>query len=135
MCPENEHSKKDEGSVKPHSDISINRAMHLAVIRRYGEMSLEQLIDGVDVLFSTPDFDDTTNIVSDLSHASLEVTGEEMREHAEYCKKILGGSSNRLAIIAPDAVDFGLSRMFEIISGAIAMNPCGRSGWVGDLIR
>lgn len=102
--------------MKPHSDISIYRKTRLAVIHRYGEMSLEQLIDGVDALYSNPDFDDTTSIISDLSRASLAVTGEEITKHAEYCKKLLGASNNKIAIVAPDAVDFGLSRMFEILS-------------------
>lgn len=79
-------------------------------------MSLEQMIAGIDALFSKPDFSDSTDLISDLSKASFSISSAEIREHAEYCRERFASTSSRIVIVAPDKVNFGLARMFEILS-------------------
>ncbi len=102
--------------MKPHSEVTMNAEVGLAIIHRYGDMSLEQMIAGVDALFSDPEFQNTTNVISDLTKASLKVTSAEMSKHADFCKEKFAGSTSKIVIIAPSLVDYGMSRMFEILS-------------------
>lgn len=100
----------------PHSEISMYPKQQLAVVLRSGDLSLEQLIEGVNTLFADPAFNNITNIISDLTHASLVVKGEEFTKYAEHCRRLPRASAIAVAIVAPGDANFGLSRMFQTVS-------------------
>lgn len=102
---------------EPHSEIKFYPAEGFVLIRRFGDMSVESMLDGAQRILIDPRFDAIGNILSDLTEANLMLDNSDMSQYAKFCKERLEGADKRIAIVAPDARNFGMARMFEMLSG------------------
>jgi hypothetical protein len=80
-----------------------------------GEIFKKNLIDTVSELRIDPGYKAQMNVISDFRNAELALSVNEIRELADWIR--INGSVNSIAIVVGRALDFGMARMFEMLTG------------------
>ena len=99
----------------PH-DVAFGDGPFEIVIRVTGTVTLDEMLDGRRKLLEDPRLRPEMTALYDYSAADTRnLTGDDMRRYVE------GGDAERprfkaVAIVAPDDVTFGFSRMFTILA-------------------
>lgn len=98
------------------SELHFVPEKRLVIIRRMGDIGLDDLLRGVGDMFDDPRILDCDCVLSDLREARLTATGDEMGRHAQYCREKFEGHTAKIAIVALREADYGIARMFEQLS-------------------
>mgnify|MGYP003593379463 CR=1 FL=1 len=100
------------------------RDQKLIVCTLAGEVSLEEVIGLVLKINEDSDIDPGIDVVTDVTGLKTPLTLEDMRYMAQRSAEGLlrGKKGDKMAIVASDDLNFGLSRMYEIDT-SIRKNP------------
>ena len=107
----------DTTDGSPRLELEVRTERKVLVFNWFGSFTLAQIVQQVarfdDALRKHPMF----NRLNDLSHADVSqltsVHIEEMADEAELMDERTGSQPARIAIVAPQGVNFGLMRMFQ----------------------
>jgi len=100
-------------------EFSIDRARRRISTRASGRIQRGELVDYYRRLRAQPDFHANLDELFDLSEASVvDVTGEDVRElSATTLPFTREGKPVKVAIVAPRDLEFGMSRMYQMLQG------------------
>lgn len=91
----------------------IDKERRLVLSTGAGEFSKADVLAHQEKLVNDPDFDPSFSQIADFTQVTeLNLSAEDVRQLAE---KAVFSPHSRRAIIAPNNLVFGLSRMFEIL--------------------
>jgi hypothetical protein len=99
-----------------HSEITFYPEQRYVRIQRFGTMDTELMISGAHSIVTDPRFSEIESVLSDLTDARISLSSSDMTKYAKYCEEQIEGTNKKIAIIAPNANDFGMARMFEVLS-------------------
>ena len=79
-----------------------------------GPITKQDLIEAIYRLIADPQWEKQMNVIADFRNAKLELTTQEMYEYADWVRQ--KDSTKYLAIVVSRTLDFGMSRMFEMLT-------------------
>ena len=93
----------------------IDKERRLVMSSASGVFTLADAVSHMERLSKDPDFDPSFSQIADFTQVTrVELSSDEIRRLAQ--RGIFSGHSRR-AFIAPNAVTFGIGRMFETLRG------------------
>ncbi len=85
-------------------------------VKRFGSIKPGELTDEMQQITSHSDYKGIDRLLSDLTESDLTaISTEELERHAELCRSKFKNLS-AVALLAPEDLAFGVSRMFEVLS-------------------
>lgn len=103
----------------PKFIYSIDEPQKNVTLEFHGELTAEDLIQGVDTLFKDPQTDHADKTVVDLRKTTLNLSSEEMKIVGKHVRDKVEEEphTTNIAIIVGSTVQYGLSRVFETFAG------------------
>ena len=87
------------------------------VVRFSGRIDYQELQDVLDELPLLPDFRPHLKLIADFRDCATTMTGQEVQKLAAYARRSdASWGETRWALLAPDDVIFGLSRMYMALT-------------------
>lgn len=100
----------------PHY-MKLNTELGVVVMRYDGKVDLPELRKVLDELIALPGFRPGLKIVGDFRRSETPLTGDDMRELAEYAQSALQACGTaKWAIIASNTLTYGLARMYSALT-------------------
>lgn len=85
-------------------------------VKRFGSIKPGELADEMQEITSHSEFNGIDRLLSDLTEGDMTaISTEELERHAEFCR-IKFKNLSAVALLAPEDLAFGFSRMFEVLS-------------------
>jgi hypothetical protein len=81
-----------------------------------GSVTLAVIVGFVGTIYADPGYDPAFDGLADFTHASIDMTFDEMWMLVEGMRQSGLASRGRWAFVVPSALNLGMSRMFETLS-------------------
>jgi hypothetical protein len=94
--------------------VYIDKALNVLFDRHEGEITYQAFRDSIRELYEHPDWQKGLDVISDLREASLVLSSSEMRQI--ITSFMVDDEANKLAVVVSRDSEFGMARMFEILS-------------------
>lgn len=95
-------------------EFFMDKDRNLLLERLEGEITFQNLRDAIQESFQHPDWRKDQNVLCDLREATLAISSDEMSSIVRSYSP--DDQASKLAMIVSRDLEFGMSRMFEIIS-------------------
>ena len=100
-----------ELNIKYRFDLSLN----LFIERFEGRIDRDGIMEWVKKISEEHEYKPGMNLLTDMSDCQLEIDFQGMHD---FCTELLNQPNlkvNRLAVIAPEPLQFGISRMYQML--------------------
>jgi hypothetical protein len=95
-------------------DFFIDKSLNVLFERFKGEITYQNFRDAIQKSYNHPDWQKDQNVLCDLREAALLLSSDEMRQVIKSFPP--DDQAGKLAMLISRDLEFGMSRMFEIIS-------------------
>jgi len=97
------------------SDIDMEKKMRTHVV--HGMLDIDELTVQLREIYSSQEYDPDMDVVWDLREADFSaIKASEVKSFMEFVRKHWGvGGKSRAALVVSRDLDYGLSRMYEIL--------------------
>lgn len=97
--------------------MKLNDNLGVVVVRHDGKIDFTELRKVLDEQVTLPDFRPGLQVVGDFGGSETPLTGDEIRELAEYARRTHHAfGATKWAIIAPNTLTYGLARMYSALT-------------------
>ena len=103
-------------------EYNISPEYNLIIIVHKRTIKDDEFLAFYRSLFKSDSFDPSMNFLVDLRETdSTPRTSDALRQFAEFARRILGdaGTPQKVAVVAPNDISFGLARMYEVLSNDV----------------
>ncbi len=95
-------------------DFFIDKSLNVLFERFKGEITYQNLEDAVQKSYDHPDWQKDQNVLCDFREATWSLSSDEMRRVITSFSS--DDQASKLAMLVSRDLEFGMSRMFEILS-------------------
>ncbi|MBL6935798.1 MAG: STAS/SEC14 domain-containing protein [Alphaproteobacteria bacterium] len=94
----------------------IRPSFNLIIDKFDGEMAWEDVFEGLQKCSKDPEFRPGMNVLGDMTTAAMDLRYEGMRRLTDSMSAAPTMRYGRVAVVAPESLQFGIARMFEPLS-------------------
>ncbi len=81
-----------------------------------GELTISEAKEGARAVYADPRFVEPTRVIWDLRDTRVGWKSEEVKGFSEFILGNRGSGRGKVAVVASSNLEFGLARMFEVMS-------------------
>jgi hypothetical protein len=98
-------------------EYSIDTMRGLRIHTCTGAISADDILLALKALYSSPDYDHSRNSLWDFRNCTINLSGDEMRKIINFEQKNrLEPGGGKAALLVSSSVNFGLARMYNLLS-------------------
>lgn len=99
------------------TSVDLNSEPGIAIANGYGLMKLDDIQECAQTLWKATN-GQATRMLWDLRSVTFDINVDDVRQFAEFAKKLFSGPDVRSAFVASTDFEYGLIRMFEMFREA-----------------